>query len=295
VIEIVAEDLTNLRALENRLGQAHRMEAVGRLAAEVAVTCGNLLKDVHQNAQHWLTTVGGDPAVRHQGEMLLEDVRRAAGFLQRLAAYGEEEATALAPVDLNRVLRDLEPVMKRLAGDDVELELQKASSPLNVDVKAERVERLLVNLASYGRERMPLGGRLRVELATIVADGQFIAQHPNCRLGPHALITVTGTKREVQAAGPLRLRDAALAPGAQKPASDRPGVDLGSLQSLIRECGGHLWMTVEPRGNMVAKIHLPLRPDDRTDPRAPAMRNARERTMSWPQSVLLSPFTRPRP
>ena len=55
-IEIVAEDLTNLRTLQERLGQAQRMEAVGRLASEVAVTCINLLDDVHQNAQSWLRT-----------------------------------------------------------------------------------------------------------------------------------------------------------------------------------------------------------------------------------------------
>ena len=76
VIEIVAEDLTNLRALQDRLGEAHRMEAVGRLASEVAVTCGNLLLDVHQDAQQWLMTVGDNTALQHRGEMLLDEVTR---------------------------------------------------------------------------------------------------------------------------------------------------------------------------------------------------------------------------
>ena len=64
---------------------------------------------------------------------------REAGFLRQLAAYGDEETSLAAPVDLNRVLRDIEPVLKRVAGDDVEIELPKASSPLNVDVKGVTV------------------------------------------------------------------------------------------------------------------------------------------------------------
>ena len=56
------------------------MEAVGRLASEVAVTCANLLGDVHQDAQRWLRTVGTDTSLRHQGEMLLDEVTRAGGF-----------------------------------------------------------------------------------------------------------------------------------------------------------------------------------------------------------------------
>ena len=184
-----------------------------------------------------------------------------------MLAYSDEETSALEPVDLNRVLRDLEPVLKGVAGDDVELELPKASSPIEVDVKAERVERLLVNLAGFGRQRMPFGGRLRIELATVVVDRRFIAKYPNVRQGPHALITVTEVKRAVRADGLLHLRKRPTKPRLDRVASDKPGVDLGALQELIRECGGHLWMAVEPPGDMVVKMHLPMRVSgDRTPP-----------------------------
>jgi hypothetical protein len=261
VIQIAAEDLTNLRALQDRLGAAHRMEAVGRLASEVAVTCGNLLNEIHQDVERWLMTVSSDAAMLQQGQLVLGEVKRAASFLRQLAAYGDDEISNLPPIDLNRVLRDLEPVLKRVAGDNVELDMPKATSPLNVDVKPQRLERLLVNLASYCRERLPYGGRLRIELATVVVDGQFITRHPNVRPGPHALITVKEIRRAMHSGGPLGLRDDPSLPGADKSAF-KTGVDLGALQGLISECHGHLWMTVEPAGDMVAKIHLPLHPSD---------------------------------
>ena len=208
-IEIVVEDITNLRAVEERLRQAQRMEAVGRLASEVAVTCDNLLRDVSQDGQQWLATIGSDTALRHQGERLLGEVTRAASFLRQLSVYGKKQTSALEPVNVNRVLRDLEPVIKRVAGDDIELDLPKTSPSVNVDVEVERVERVLVNVASYARERMPFGGRLKIELATVVVDRKFVAKYPNVRPGDHVLITVTEVRGAGSAVSPIGLRQRA--------------------------------------------------------------------------------------
>jgi chromosome segregation ATPase len=257
LVEITAEDLTRLRVLQERLDKAHRMEAVGRLASEVAATCSHLLDDIQQNAQEWLTTAGADAASRRHGELLLDDASRAAGLLRQLATCGEEQARTPRLVDVNTLIRDLEPVLKRVAGDDVDVQLRDSSSPLNVDVGIERVERLFVNLASYGRERMPFGGRLTIELGTVVVGRQFAVRHPDVRLGLHALITVTETRRAAPPDGPHR-RDRAMARGSQGSDEPKPGVDFRTLQQLVGECGGHLWMKVQPPGDMIAKIRLPL-------------------------------------
>src|SRR6185295_3857408 len=103
-------------------------EAVGRLATEVAGTCDNVLRDVSQDAEQWLATIDSDSALRHEGERLVREVTRAAGFLRQLTVYGGKQASALEPIDVNRVLRDLEPVLQRVAGDDIELVLPKGAS-----------------------------------------------------------------------------------------------------------------------------------------------------------------------
>jgi PAS domain S-box-containing protein len=276
-IEIAAEDLTALRTVEDRLRQAQRMEAVGRLASEVAVTCDNLLRNVSQDGQQWLASVGSNTAQRHQGELIFGEVTRAASFLRQLSVYGAKQTSALEPVDVNKVLRDLEPVLKRVAGDDIELVLPQKVSALNVDVEAERVERVLVNVAAYGRARMPSGGRLIVKLARVTVDGSFVTKYPNVRQGPHALITVTEVRTTPRA-------DWQIEGTADNATSERPGVDLGTLQALIRDCGGHLWMKAEPGGDMEVKIHLPLRPTDTS--RSPGVaRSGRGRSVGrWFQS-----------
>ena len=254
LVEIAAEDLTGLRVLEDRLREAHRMEAVGRVASEIAMTCEKLLRDVYREAQRLLTTFAGGDGQRDQAATLLDDVTLAGSILHQLVAYGDEQTAATAPVDVNRILRDLQPVLKQVAGDAITLELRKTASPLNVDVNAERVERLLVNVASYGRQRMPHGGRLRIELSTVLVDGHFTAKYPNVRQGPHALITVTEVARPAAAGQAFdhQGETECVAPGP-------PGVDIGALQELISECGGHLWITAEPGGSMVVKMRLPLR------------------------------------
>jgi PAS domain S-box-containing protein len=270
IIEVVAEDLTRLRVLEERLGQAHRMEAVGRLASEVAITCTTLLSSIQDQGREWLPSTG-DGVARRRGERLFEDVGRAAGFLRELAATSDEQSRTPMLVDLNTLVRDLEPVLKNVVSGDVEVYLRDTSAPLTVDVGTERIERLLVNVASYSRGRMPVGARLRIELGTSVVDRHFSAKHPNVRLGLHALITVTESRR----AG----HEDASSSRAQKPKAHRPGVDFATLQSLVSDCGGHLWMKVHPLGEMLAKIRLPLvSPQDQRVPRALVARSARRAT-----------------
>jgi len=249
IIEIAVEDLTRVRVLQERLGQAHRMEAVGRFASEVAVTCGHLLDDLHEKGRDWLTKGAVDPESRQQGELLVEEVARAAGFVRQLAECGDEQVRTPMLVDLNTTIRDLEPVLKRVAGGDVDVQLRDTSSPLMVDIATERLERLLVNLASYGRQCMPTGGRLKIELGTIVVDRHFVAKHPSVRMGLHALITVTETKRTDT---PRRDSRTSARP------TPKPGVDFTTLHGLVNDCGGHLWMKIQPQGGMEAKIRLPL-------------------------------------
>ena len=274
VVEIVAEDLTRVRVLQERLGQAHRMEAVGRLASEIAVTCGNLLTDVHQQMQaSLLASATSGSASRQQGQQLLADVTRAAGLIRQLHAYGDEQTQAPALADLIEVIHDLEPVLKRVAGEYVDVQLAHTSSRLNVDVGSERIERLLVNLASYGRGRMPFGGQLKIELGTTVVDRRFAAKHPNVRLGPHALITVTKTK---STRGENELPSGHQGSTPSSSDSPKPGMDFGTLQGLVGGCGGHLWMTLQPEGVMVAKIRLPLLAfHDEAAPRTLAARSGR--------------------
>jgi hypothetical protein len=175
---------------------------------------------------------------------------------------------------MNKVLRDLAPVLKRVAGDNIDIVLPKTTTPLTLDVEARPVERMLVNVAAYGRERMPRGGRLMIDVDSVVVDRDFVEKHPNVRPGAHVVLTVN----EVTSVERHALVDAALGSSAAGPrAIGNPGVELGTLQALVSDCGGHLWMKAEPPGDMVLKIHLPRRVLDPSDSVAPPIARVRSR------------------
>lgn len=261
--QVVVQDLTPQRVAQSTLDQARRLEAVGRLGTEVAVTSSQILREVYRDGERWLSAFDGTTAMRRRVELLLGDVARAAGHLDQLTAFGEQQATVIPSVDLHRVLHDMAPVLRQIAGDEIEILLpdrQEGSSALEVDVEADRVERLLVNVASYCRDRLPTGGSMRFELAPTIADRAFIEKYPAVRPGPHVVLTVAEVKGPIRLMGPsTRHEELAIAHDDASVPSGGVGVDLAALQALVRGCHGHLWVDAVASGDLTIRIHLPLK------------------------------------
>ena len=252
-INIVIDDLTANWTLQEKLNRAQQMEAVGRMAAEVALTCVTFLRDVTDHGRRFIAMLENGSAARRSGEHMIGEVDRVASSLRQLARYADEQAMALGPVDLHQVLRDLEPILQELAGDDVEVVLPERPPrevpPFNVDATAQRVERMLINLARYSRGRIPSGGRIVFDIDSATVDGQFVAKNPNLRQGPHVLLTVTQDGAE----------PSTVEPHSEPSPSNAAIGDLSALHGLVRHCGGHLWMDTDTTGETTIKIHLPLR------------------------------------
>lgn len=262
-IDILVQDITEQILMRERLERARRMEAVGRLASEVAATCETTLEEVRRSAQGWLGSVQGQSSQRLRAELILADVVRVLQELRRFHAYGEAQADDVEPVDIHRTLRGLEPLLKEVAGDDIELVLPKrgwlTTNRCYVDVRGERVERILVNVAAYARQRMPNGGVVSFELQEAQLDRAFVEQYPSARPGPHALLTVKEVKdRPRSLITARRFHERAHTPD-EPSGADQVGVDLGALQELVRASGGHLWVEATP-GHLTIKIHLPSAP-----------------------------------
>ena len=279
-VTVAVEDLTALHEAERRLREAQRLEAVGRVASEVATTCDTLLRDVSQGGRQWLAALEDDAPLRQQGELLLGDVNRASGLLRQFAVYGHQQIGNVGSVNVTRALCDMAPILKRVLGDDIALLLPRMMGRLYVDVDAERVERILVNVANYARARMPHGGRVKVRLATVTLDHQFVASHAKVRPGAHVLIAIEEIQGPVWPPLPIHLPIGRSAHhDATPPPARRPGIDLGPLVALIGEVGGHLWMSAEPEGNMTLQLHLPRRVEDESaEPVAAVSGRARQLT-----------------
>jgi hypothetical protein len=248
------------------------MEAVARYAAEVAATCETLLSDVKHEAEEWMGTLPSG-AAKYHGEVLLDEVGRAAALIRQLSDYGQQQKDAPILANLRTVLDDLTPVLTRVAGTPVDVTVPDLSTPLHVDAEAERVERMLVNVAAHARGRLRGGGRLRIEAAPVLPDRDFAEKYPNVRPGTHIVLTVTEVREPAPADVEAALGERSVAGRAPGPSAH----ELSTLQALVNDCSGHLWLMTEPAGNLVLKIHLPRRALDDLDRPAPTKSSGRGR------------------
>jgi PAS domain S-box-containing protein len=164
--EMIAEDVTERRALEAQLRQAQKMEAVGQLTGGIAHDFNNLLTVILANAD--LLAKALPPAasdLRRDLEELQAAARRGAGMVRKLLAFSRREELRVRPVDLPRLVADLESVLRRLMPEHISLKTEVAGGLPPVLADPGAVEQILLNLATNARDAMPNGGSLTISLA----------------------------------------------------------------------------------------------------------------------------------
>jgi signal transduction histidine kinase/CheY-like chemotaxis protein len=169
-------DVTERRQLEERLRQAQKMEAVGRLAGGVAHDFNNVLTAIRSYSELLLADVGADPALAHLGADV-EEIRRAVGrasaLTRQLLAFSRKQVVRPRPLDVGVVLAELEPMVRRLTPESIALEIARGEGAAPVLADVGQLEQIVVNLCVNAHDAMPGGGTLRVETRGRVArDGR---------------------------------------------------------------------------------------------------------------------------
>jgi PAS domain S-box-containing protein len=256
----VAEDVTARRQLETQLRQAQKMEAIGQLAGGVAHDFNNLLTVINGCSELLLDSVGDRADLRD----LLEEIRKAgersASLTRQLLAFSRQQVLAPAMLDVNDVVHDMEKMLRRLIGEDVDLRtvLQR---PLG-SVKADRgqLEQVLLNLAINGRDAMPHGGELTIETREIDFTEDCAATRPGIAPGGHIALAVTdsgvGMTEEVR----RHLFEPFF---TTKGAGKGTGLGLAVVHGFVKQSGGFVEVRSEPGAGTCFTIYLP-RTDART-------------------------------
>jgi len=167
----VLRDITDRRQLERDLWRAQRLESVGRLAGGVAQDFNNLLTAIRGYAQLLIAQVEPGSVQHHHAGEIDHAADRAAALTAQLLAFGRRQVLQARPTELNRLVENLEGVLSRLVGDEVELdfELHPGVNPVRVD--AGQIEQVLVNLVVNAADVTPPGGRIVVRTARSDATG----------------------------------------------------------------------------------------------------------------------------
>ncbi len=158
----IARDITEQKGLEDQLRQAQKMEAVGRLAGGVAHDFNNLLTVIMGYGALLLEqTHPGDP-MHEPIRMIRTTAERAAALTRQLLAFSRKQILMPVVLDLNTVVTELEPMLRRLIGEDIRLVTDLAAGLGAIKADRNQIEQVLLNLVVNARDAMPTGGRLTI-------------------------------------------------------------------------------------------------------------------------------------
>ncbi len=264
-------DVTARRQQEERLRQADRMEAVGRLAGGVAHEANNQMSVVLGSAEFVLRRADLPEAVRQDVEYVRQAAERTAVITAQLLAFSRRQLLQPKLLALDAEVLALEPILRRALGAAHTLVVRTGGVDGSVRADPGQLAQVLLNLTFNSRDAMPDGGTLTIRTRTVSLSAEQAAAHPaeEAVPGTYALLSVSDTGHGMDRATLARVFEPFF---TTKPVGQGTGLGLASVHGIVRQSGGHVWAYSEPGLGTTFEIHLPLvqAPAERDQVAAPA-------------------------
>ncbi len=252
--EGIVEDLRERDALEQRLRQAQKMEAVGQLAGGMAHDFNNLLATILATTELIAADLPADSPVREDLGTIAAASRRGSELIRKLLAFARRQRLDLQPLDLHPLLQEAGAALRRLLPADIEIALELAGPGATVRADPAAIEQVLISLATNARDAMPGGGRITIATGELALTAEACAAQGWGEPGAFVALSVSDTGVGMDAETQSHLFEPFF---TTKPVDEGTGLGLAMVYGLVRQHGGFIEVQSAVGRGTTVRVLLP--------------------------------------
>jgi two-component system, cell cycle sensor histidine kinase and response regulator CckA len=252
-LEVIAEDVTELRAMERQLRQAQKFEAVGQLAGGIAHDFNNVIGAILGWAELGIEQNRDNPQVAERFSRIRTQAERAAALTRELLAFAHRQVLQPCAIDLNTVAGGLVHFLDKVIGRDIEFKfLSTKLDPVRAD--PTQIEQVLMNLCVNARDAMPCGGRLVIETEMVELDDSYCRFYPYVAPGRYAVVSVSDTGVGMDAETRERIFEPFF---TTKERGKGTGMGLATVYGIVKQHAGFIHVYSELEHGSLFRVYLP--------------------------------------
>ncbi|HUD31827.1 MAG TPA: PAS domain S-box protein [Variovorax sp.] len=254
--QCVEERSEALRSAQDQLRQSQKMEAMGQLTGGIAHDFNNLLATITSSLELMNRCIasGRTGDLTRYLTMASTAAHSAAALIQRLLTFSRKQSLDLQAVEVNRLIADMEDMLRRSVGESIQFELGLQPGLPSVSSDRNQLENALLNLTINARDAMPQGGVLRVTTCSRELDAGYAAMHPEVAPGQYVMVSVSDNGSGMAPEVVARAFDPFF---TTKPIGQGTGLGLSMTYGFARQTGGHASIHSIPGKGTTVNMYLP--------------------------------------
>jgi PAS domain S-box-containing protein len=254
VLQATVRDIAEQKKLEEQLNQARRMETVGRLAGGIAHDFNNILAVIISYAGFIFEDLKENDPMKQDVQEIKDAAHRAATLTKQLLAFSSKQVLQPVSLDLNRVLSEIEKMLRRVPGEDIDLVLVLAPNIGKIRADPSQIEQVLMNIVVNSRDAMLKGGKLTIETSNVEIGKDHAASHIDIKPGSYVQIAITDTGCGMDKQTKAKIFEPFF---TTKEFGKGTGLGLATAYGIVKQSGGNLLVYSEPDKGTTFRIYLP--------------------------------------